>query len=742
MSRVPGFVRHAGHHFAPVVAGTVIILSAVGLSATNDRAAEAARPDTVQPLPGVTFNKHIAPILFESCAGCHRPNQAAPFSLLTYEDALRHATQIVEVTERRYMPPWKPELGHGDFEGVRRLSEDDIQLIRRWDSEGRARGDAADLPPAPQWTAGWRLGTPDVVVTMADRYELPSDGSDVFRTFVVPIPVKEGRYVRAIEFDPGNAKAVHHANLKIDATRSSRWFDEQEPGPGYEGAGARGAKFPDGYFLGWTPGQSPRLSSDGSAWRLEPNSDLVVELHLMPTGKPERIQPSMALYFTEERPSKLPYMIRLGRQDIDIPAGEREYTSTDSYVLPVDVDAVAVQPHAHRLAKDIRGMATLPDGTSQWLIDIRDWDMRWQDVYRYRRPLSLPKGTTLTMRYTYDNSSANIRNSGNPPSRVTFGQTSSSEMGDLWLQVMPRSDADRRRLDADFAPKMLREDIAGIEKMLEMDSSDPRLHTDLGFCYLEARKPAVALAHLEEAARLQPASAGAQYDIGLVLLQERKFGEARRYFNEAVRLKPEFAEAYNNLGVVSHAEQKVTEAVGWYSRALRVSAENAEAEYNLGRALASLGNTDAALEHYRRALDLKPDDAATHSSLATLLVSQEDVDSAVAHYRRALDLDPDLPAALVDLAWILATSERADIRAPAEAVRLAERVSELTDHKNATVLDTLAAAYAASGQIDRAVSTATTALALASESGAIELRERIRTRLAFYEQQRREQKHD
>ena len=640
------------------------------------------------------------------------------------------------------MPPWKPEPGHGDFEGVRRLSDDDVTLIGRWVSEGRARGDAADLPSAPQFAAGWRLGTPDLVVTMADRYELKRDGPDVFRTFVMAIPVKEGRYVRAIEFDPGNAKAVHHANLKIDATQSSRWFDEQEPGPGYEGAGARGAKFPDGYFLGWTPGQSPRLSSDGSAWRLEPDSDLVVELHLMPTGKPEHIRPSMALYFTEERPSKLPYMIRLGRQDIDIPAGEREYTSTDSYVLPVDVDAVAVQPHAHRLAKDIRGTATLPDGTSQWLIDIKDWDMRWQDVYRYRRPISLPKGTTLTMRYTYDNSAANIRNFSSPPKRVTFGQTSSSEMGDLWIQVMPRSDADRRRLDAEFAPKMLREDIAGIEKMLEIDSSDPRLHTDLGLCYLEAKEPAAALAHLEEAARLQPASAGAQHDVGMVLLQERKFGEARRYFTEAVRLKPEFAEAYHNLGVVSHAEGKVTEAVGWYSRALKISAQNPAAEYNLARALASLGNTDAALEHYRRALDLEPDDAATHSSLATLLASQGQVDTAVAHYRRALDLDPDFPAALVDLAWILATSERADIRRPAEAVRLAERVVELTANENATALDTLAVAYAASGQIERAVSTARTALALASESGAAELSQRIRARLAFYEEQRRAQKRD
>lgn len=723
-----------------VWARIVIILTVV--QAFTPASSASVRPGAVQSPPAITFNKHVAPILFRSCAGCHRPNQTAPFSLLTYEDALQRATQIADVTARRYMPPWKPEMGHGDFEGVRRLSDDDITLIRRWVSEGRAQGDAADLPPAPRWAAGWRLGTPDVVVTMPDRYELGSDGPDIFRTFVIPIPVKEGRYVRAIEFDPGNARAVHHANLKIDATRSSRWFDEQEPGPGYEGAGARGAKFPDGYFLGWTPGQSPRLSTEGSAWRLEPNSDMVVELHLLPTGKPEHIQPSVALYFTDERPSKLPYMIRLGRQDLDIRAGEREYTSTDSYVLPVDVDAVAVQPHAHRLAKDVRGIATLPNGTTQWLIEITDWDMRWQDVYRYRRPIPLPKGTTLTMRYTYDNSSGNIRNFNNPPRRVTFGQTSSSEMGDLWIQVMPRNDADRRVLDADYAPKMLREDIAGIEKMLEFDSSDPRLHADLGFCYLEAGKPAAALAELEEAARLEPASAGAQYDAGMVLLQARRFPEARRYFSEAVRLKPEFAEAYNNLGVVSHAEGKVTEAIGWYSRALRITAENAEAEYNLGRALASLGDAGAALDHYRKSLGLKPDDAATHTSLASLLSSQQELDSAVAHYRRALELDPDLPAALVDLAWILATSERADIRAPAEAVRLAERVSELTDHKNATVLDTLAAAYAASAQIDRAVSTARTALALASQSGATELGERIRARLAFYEQRRREQKHD
>ena len=739
MSRNLRFVRPAGHSFArrTGVTSTFISLVVVALTAGNDLTGSAAPESAGQTSSGVTFNRDIAPILFRSCAGCHRPNQAAPFSLLTYDDALRRATQIADVTQRRYMPPWKPEFGHGDFEGVRRLTDDEISLIGRWVSGGRVRGDAADLPPEPHWPAGWQLGIPDSRDHDARTVRAGCRGTDVFRTFVVPIPLKEGHWIRAVEFDPGNAKAVHHANLKVDAGRSSRWLDEQEPGPGYEGAGARDATFPDGYFLGWTPGQSPLLSSDQSAWRLEPASDLVVELHLMPTGKVEAIQARVALYFTEQRPSKLPYMIRLGRQDIDIPAGERAHTITDSYVLPVDVDAVAVQPHAHRLAREMRGTATRPDGTLEWLIDIRDWDMRWQDVYRFRKAIPLPKGTVLAMRYIYDNSSANIRNSSNPPKRVTFGQTSSSEMGDLWIQVVPRSAADLQRLDADFAPKMLREDIAGLEKMLEINPDDPRLHADLGFCYVAAGKREAGLVHLQMAARLQPTSAGAHYDAGLFLLKERRFAEARTSFSEVVRLKPEFAEAYNNLGVISHAEGKVREAVSWYSRTLEISPDNAEAEYNLARALASLGSTGEALSHYRRALALKENDAATHASLASLLASLQQVETAVVHYRRALQIDPDLPAALVDLAWILATSERPDLRAPAEAVRLAERASELTDHKNATVLDTLAVVYHATGQIERAISTARTALGLASESGATELRDDIRARLAIYEQQRK-----
>jgi tetratricopeptide (TPR) repeat protein len=429
-------------------------------------------------------------------------------------------------------------------------------------------------------------------------------------------------------------------------------------------------------------------------------------------------------------------MIRIGKQDIDIPAGANHHVTTDSYVLPVNASVLAVQPHAHWLAREMRGYATLPDGRREWLIFISDWDMRWQDVYRLRSPLALPKGTRLTMEYTYDNSPANPRNPNSPPKRVTFGQTSSSEMGDLWIQVMTSSEEDRQTLDNDFAPKMLHEDIAGIEKMIEIEPNDPRMHADLGLCYLEAGRSSEALAELQKAARLEPTSPGAQYDVGSVLLRQRRFAEARTYFDAAIKLKPDFSEAYSNLGVASHAEGRLEEAIALYKEAIAANPRNAEAEYNMARALVSLGRGPEALPHYERSLAIKPDDAETHASIASLLASSHQVEAAVQHYRRALELDPDLPPALVDLAWVFATSENAAIRAPQEAVRLAERAVSLPNGRNATSLDTLAVALAASGNLDRAIAIEEQALAVAIASGPAGLVEPIRARLDGYRQKR------
>ena len=656
----------------------------------------------------VTFTRDIAPIVFAHCATCHRPGEAAPFSLLTHDDVRRRAQQIALMTKNRSMPPWKPEPGYGEFAGARRLSDRQIELVQQWVELGAPEGDASDLPPAPRWASGWQLGKPDLIVSMPEPYLLGGEGPDVFRTFVIPIEVPNGRYVKGLEVHPGVPRAVHHANIKIDRTRSSRRLDEDDPGPGFDGGGGRDATFPDGHFLGWTPGQVPQLLDD-TAWRLEAGSDLVVELHMMPTGKPERVQISVGLFFTDAPPSRLPYMVRLGRQSIDIPAGAREYTVTDSYVLPVDVEVLGVQPHAHNLAREMNAFAKLPDGTTAWLMYIREWDFRWQDVYRYSRPIPLPRGTTLTMQYTYDNSADNIRNPNRPPKRVTFGQTTASEMGDLWLQVAASASSDRAVLDRDYAPKMLREDIAGDEKTLEVNPNDARLHSDLAFCYLAAGRTADAIVQFETAVRLEPGAAHAHYDLGTTLLKQNRLDEAAAHFDRALRLKPDFSEAHNNRGAVHALQGHIDEAITSYTEALRLNASNAEARDNLAAALAAR---------------------------ASVLARRDQIDEAIAHYRRALQLNPDLPAALVDLAWILATADRRDVRAPDEAVRLAERAAHLTNDQDALVLDTLAVAYFSADRRDRAISTLEAALELASRTGRDQLAADIRRRLESYKRQR------
>ena len=372
----------------------------------------------------VTYSKDVAPLVADRCAMCHHTGGSAPFSLLSYADAKRHASQIAAVTASRFMPPWKAAPSNGPFVGQHPLSDDEIRRLQQWAADGAPEGDPRQVPPAPVFTEGWQLGTPDLVVTLPQPYTLGPDGTDVFRIFVLPIPTDRLRFVRGIEFRPGNAKVVHHANLRIDTTPASRTLDAQDPAPGYDGLIARSAEYPDGHFLGWTPGQVSPLLPASLTWRLEPHTDLVAELHMQPTGRSETVAPSIGLYFSDLPPTRTPAMLRLGRQNIDIPAGDARYVITDAYTLPVDVDLLAIQPHAHYRAHDVRGFATLPDGSTRALIDIADWDFRWQHVYRFVTPPKLPKGTTVAMRYVYDNSEDDPRNPQRPPTRARWGQRS------------------------------------------------------------------------------------------------------------------------------------------------------------------------------------------------------------------------------------------------------------------------------------------------------------------------------
>lgn len=588
----------------------------------------------------LTFTRDVAPILFQHCAPCHRPGQMAPFSVLQYEHVKPHARQIAAATVRRSMPPWLPEPGYGTFSNERRLSEDQIQAIRRWAQEGAVEGDRRDLPPTPTWPEGWQLGEPDLVLSLPEPYVLQAGGPDVFRVFVVPIHVDSTRYVAGWEFRPGNAKVVHHATLQLDPTRSSRRLDAEDPEPGYEGMFAEGVYSPGGHFLGWTPGMAPLVEAQDMAWRLEPGTDLVMLLHMLPTGKPEVIQPSVGLFFGDTPPLRSPIMFRLGSKTIDIPAGEKDYAITDTYVLPVDVEVLSVYPHAHHLAKEMKALATLPDGTVEWLIWITGWNFNWQDVYKYARPIRLPKGTTITMEYVYDNSADNPRNPHRPPQRVTFGPRSTDEMGDLWLQLTSQRTADLAVLVRDNFQRELRHDIAAAEQFVRT-APDAERHNLLAVRYLQVGRVEEARAHLEEALRLKPQYAEAHSNLGSLLQAQGRLGEAIDQFRRALRLNPDDAHVHFNLGNALAASGRVKEAVDHFRHAVAITPDSFETHNNLAVALGTLGRVEEAMRHLRLALELNPDYADAHSNLGLALASAGKRDEAIRHLQRALEIRPD-----------------------------------------------------------------------------------------------------
>ena len=564
----------------------------------------------------LTFARDIAPIIYQHCASCHRPGETAPFSLLTYEDVKKRAAQIAKVTQSRFMPPWLPEQGYGSFTDANRLTEAQVQMISDWVAQGARFGSTTDLPPQPHFTSGWQLGPPDLVVEAKQAFALPASGSDVYWNFVIPAAVDKPRYVRAIEVRPGDKRLVHHAAVVVDR---SHWGREQEtsPGAGFPGmelANRRSVFDPDdGHFLFWKPGGAPYVEPDGLAWRLEPGDDLVLNTHLRPSGKPEQVRPSIGLYFTDNPQTKFPMLVQLEHDGaLNIPAGTRDFLISDDFKLPLDADVLAVYPHAHYLGKRLEGYATLPDGTRKWLIRIPEWDQNWQTVYRYREPMFLPKGTTISMRFHYDNSAANVRNPNQPPKRVEAGNHATDEMGHLWLQMLPRGTGDRR----------LELDEALMRRRLEKYPNDFRAHMILGALLLARANGGAATSMAEAAVRIQPKDAEAHNLFGSALIAVGRTPEAIAQFQQAVGLRPDFTNAHFNLANALARSARWQEAMSEYNRVLATYPNDSLAKQRFaamlvryGDALLNQGKRSEAADQYGRALSLDPKNEAARARL-------------------------------------------------------------------------------------------------------------------------------
>jgi tetratricopeptide (TPR) repeat protein len=569
-----------------------------------EQAARAtATPEATQP----TYTRDIAPILFHSCAPCHRPGEAAPFSLLTYADAKSHARLIADVAQRRIMPPWLPAPDDPKFADDLRLSSAEIKRLQDWVDQGAMEGNPTDLPPKPQWVEGWQLGKPDVVVKATKPYALAAGGTDTYWNFVFRAPVDGARWLKAIEIRPGDKRLVHHANVLVDRGQTARLL-EKTPGAGFGGMDLtiESELFdPDSHFLFWKPGSAPYVEPDGMAIRLDKNTDLVLNTHLQPSGKPETLQPTLGLYFTDKPATLHPILLQMENdRQLDIPAGAKDFVVTDDFTLPVNVTLLAIYPHAHYLGQDLEATATLPDGKSETLIHIRRWDLNWQAVYRYSDALPLPAGTRITMRFTYDNSADNLRNPNHPPQRVTAGNRASDEMAHLWLQVLPT--------DADTSAA---------------NGADPRARI----------QEAMARHHLDK----NPDDFEARYNLAALLQARGDVAGSTAQFAQAVRIRPTDAAANNALGAALFASGRTAQAIPYLQAALRTRPDYFDAHYNLGNALATQGDFAGALEHFREAVRLHPQDADAEANLGSALAETGNLKEARAHFERALKLNPN-----------------------------------------------------------------------------------------------------
>lgn len=376
----------------------------------------------------VTYNRDIAPIIQGNCSNCHRPGQTAPFSLLTYDDVSRHAEQICEVTTSRFMPPWKAVRGFGHFRDERGLTEDEISLLKRWTETGKPEGNPANRPDMPRFTEGWQLGKPDLILKMDQAYQIPAGGDDIHQYFVLPIQLRENRLISAVEFLPGNARVVHHAAFYLDTTRTARRLDAADPDYGYRGFGNPGF-LPQTTLRSWLPGFTPRHLPKGMGRWVPKGSDLILEIHYRPSGKPETDQSTIGIHFAPRSTRQVVAEFMVLNFDLEIPPGAKRHHHQATFTLPKETLLLDAAPHMHLLGREVKAVAHLPNGRTEPLVWIRDWDFDWQEQYVFAEPLRLPAGTKIVVDCYYDNSSDNPLNPSSPPQPVRWGGQTKDSMG-------------------------------------------------------------------------------------------------------------------------------------------------------------------------------------------------------------------------------------------------------------------------------------------------------------------------
>jgi thiol-disulfide isomerase/thioredoxin len=371
-----------------------------------------ARAPKAKEKTEVTYSKEVSRIIQERCQSCHRPEQSAPFALMSYDDAVKHAAMIKEVTTQRRMPPWHADPRHGKFSNDRRLSKAEIATLAAWVDAGMPKGDPNDLPKAKEFPKGWVHGTPDLVLTMPKEYEVPATGVVPYQDYFIETGFKEDKWVQLAECKPGAPSVVHHVVAYI-------LREGQKEPVGRDGAIS--------ILVGWAPGDLGLVLPKDTAMRVPKGARIRLEMHYTPNGTKTKDKSSIGLTFAKAPPKRELFVEAFANLSIVVPPHSPHHKAEATMRLPADARLISLSPHMHWRGKHFFYETITPDGKRQPLLSVPRWDFNWQSSYRFAEPYKLPKGTKVHAVAHWDNTVNNPLNP-NPKERVKFGLQSWEEM--------------------------------------------------------------------------------------------------------------------------------------------------------------------------------------------------------------------------------------------------------------------------------------------------------------------------
>ena len=412
--------------------------------------------------PTVTFTHDVAPLLYQHCTRCHHPNDVAPMSLLTYKEARPWAAALKEAVVTRKMPPWQADPRYGHFSNDPRLSDAEIETITQWVAEGAPEGDPKDLPAAPTYPDGWKIGKPDAIIPIPADYVVKPGMADQYVYLRVKTNFPEDVWVSAVELRPGNRTIVHHAHVylysppKTDAASAKK---DDKPNPMIKRDGTNhinplmpvvddgcsqahgGNVFGDpqeNNILGsYLPGKAPDVFQDGYARKIPKGATLEFQIHYNAATikSPETDRTSVGIVFAKEPPKQQLRRVDVSNHLFMIPAGDADHKVTACYVFPEDVELMSYTAHMHLRGKDMMFEAIHPDGRDEILASVPNYDFNWQTEYQLVKPVAIEAGTKIKITAHFDNS-ANNRYNPDPTKTIRWGEPSTEEMMDGWFEFI------------------------------------------------------------------------------------------------------------------------------------------------------------------------------------------------------------------------------------------------------------------------------------------------------------------